>query len=289
MWRYFFLKEKINQRLLFSLFCSVYVVIFYAFLEPSQNNIITYNYPFWYDCLGVFGYFIIISFMSVILPQWYSSYFKQETWTLSRFTIWFLVMVLFSALFAFIFDLYVHHITLNFENIIAYFVSYQITVDLFTALPVYFLFMTNGFSIGLENVEPIDTSKIKLDTNKTLHISFNIGENKSQYSIELNQLYYITVDDNYLEIFYTSPFSNENKLSRLIIRNTLRAVEEEYKNLTPIFRCHKSYIVNLQKVQRINGNVRKGYSLILEGYDIEIPVSRNLNQELKQKLPHLFS
>ncbi len=42
-----------------------------------------------------------------------------------------------------------------------------------------------------------------------------------------------------------------------------------------VIRCHKSYIVNLNKVNRISGNA-KGYKLQIDELDFLIPVSRSL-------------
>jgi len=46
-----------------------------------------------------------------------------------------------------------------------------------------------------------------------------------------------------------------------------------------IVRCHKSYIVNAKKVNKIHGNAR-GYFLNIKNIDFSIPVSRNFPKEL---------
>ena len=66
----------------------------------------------------------------------------------------------------------------------------------------------------------------------------------------------------------------EKELLRLTLLNFLEKVDPD-KN---IVRCHKSYIVNLDKVENVHGNAR---SLMLEikGLDFEIPVSRSFPRE----------
>lgn len=49
------------------------------------------------------------------------------------------------------------------------------------------------------------------------------------------------------------------------------------------FRCHRSYIVNLQKVREIISWTRNSYSLVLQGAaKSEVPLSRNKLSELKE-------
>jgi DNA-binding LytR/AlgR family response regulator len=48
-----------------------------------------------------------------------------------------------------------------------------------------------------------------------------------------------------------------------------------------IYRCHKSYLVNLAKVNHVSGNAQ-GYKLHLKDVEDQIPVSRKLNEEIKE-------
>ncbi|MGD7044687.1 LytTR family transcriptional regulator DNA-binding domain-containing protein [Jeotgalibacillus proteolyticus] len=59
------------------------------------------------------------------------------------------------------------------------------------------------------------------------------------------------------------------------------------KRLVPFgfFRCHRSYIVNLQKVREVVTWTRNSYSLVLEGTDrTTIPLSKSKMAELKEML-----
>ena len=63
-----------------------------------------------------------------------------------------------------------------------------------------------------------------------------------------------------------------------IIRNTLKYTEEQLQP-KQFIRCHKSYIVNKEKIVFIKGNL-KDLKLRLAGLDFDIPVSRNLPKEV---------
>ncbi|MCZ0702260.1 ABC-2 type transport system ATP-binding protein [Natronobacillus azotifigens] len=62
---------------------------------------------------------------------------------------------------------------------------------------------------------------------------------------------------------------------------TLNQLEEELQSFG-FFRCHRSYIVNLQKVREVVTWTRNSYSLILENArKTEIPLSKNKMTDLK--------
>jgi hypothetical protein len=86
-------------------------------------------------------------------------------------------------------------------------------------------------------------------------------------------------NDNYVRIFYDQP-SGE---SSVLFRTTLKKIEAQLQGHSGAYRCHKSFLVNLQKVSHLSGNAQ-GYRLHLVNSELQIPVSRSLNAELKEKL-----
>lgn len=92
-----------------------------------------------------------------------------------------------------------------------------------------------------------------------------------ELSLQENQLLFVKSEGNYIDVYYW-----EDTLKKKLIRNTLSSVSEAYPTL---FRPHRSYLVNINKVNRIGGN-SQGYTLHFEGCDPCIPVSRNKKGEL---------
>jgi DNA-binding LytR/AlgR family response regulator len=107
-----------------------------------------------------------------------------------------------------------------------------------------------------------------------------IGENLNEtLSILPEQLVYISAADNYVQIFYL-----ENKqVKSKMLRATLRKIEDALVDYAQFYRCHRTFLVNLQKVQRISGNAQ-GYKLHLQDVEVTLPVSRSLNEEIQQKI-----
>ncbi|MBQ8760427.1 MAG: LytTR family transcriptional regulator [Bacteroidales bacterium] len=99
----------------------------------------------------------------------------------------------------------------------------------------------------------------------------NIADNKGvlKLSVKLDNLYYIKAEDNYTIIYYT----RNGMLYRYMIRCKIQTIEDNFKN-TPLMRCHRTYIVNSQKIKVLRHESDGFYiDLDFEGID-PIPVSK---------------
>jgi len=94
-----------------------------------------------------------------------------------------------------------------------------------------------------------------------------------------NELYVVASASNYVKLFHR----RREKLEYSIIRSTLKKTEETLLPYSNFFKCHRAYIINLDKVSHVDGNAQ-GYRIKIDGYDDLIPVSRNLNSEFSDKL-----
>ena len=110
-------------------------------------------------------------------------------------------------------------------------------------------------------------------------IVFTSENGKEQFMVSPGAIRCITSADNYVRIY----FIKDNKPTSHLLRNTLRKAEEVLSPFPQFFRCHRAFIVNLQAVQHVSGNAQ-GYKLHLQDVGELIPVSRNLNAELANKL-----
>lgn len=101
-------------------------------------------------------------------------------------------------------------------------------------------------------------------------IAFYDEKQELRLSVKKESLLYLESAENYISICYI----NKNKISKYLLRNTLKKMEEQFAN-TNIMRCHRSYMVNLEKVKVVR---RDNDSLFLEldsPTPLDIPVSRS--------------
>jgi hypothetical protein len=86
-------------------------------------------------------------------------------------------------------------------------------------------------------------------------------------------------NDNYTRIY----FLKGSEAASVLFRCTLKKLEESLAGHPSCFRCHKSFLVNLARIEHIRGNAQ-GYRLHLPGLENTIPVSRSLNATIREKL-----
>ncbi|WP_249037287.1 LytTR family DNA-binding domain-containing protein [Algoriphagus antarcticus] len=108
----------------------------------------------------------------------------------------------------------------------------------------------------------------------------NISSKLKKESLEfyLSELLCISSEGNYV-VFY---LSQEGKLHKKIIRNSMNEIEEQLKMHACLLRVHRAFLVNLKKISQKRGNAL-GYRLRLNGLDLEVPVSRNKVREFEEK------
>ena len=68
-----------------------------------------------------------------------------------------------------------------------------------------------------------------------------------------------------------------------MLRSTLKKMEDAVADYSFLFRCHRTYLVNMELVVKVIGNAQ-GYRLHLSGLEESIPVSRNLNDMVQKML-----
>jgi DNA-binding LytR/AlgR family response regulator len=104
-----------------------------------------------------------------------------------------------------------------------------------------------------------------------------IAENgKDKIQLTPQALCYIEADDNYVTVVY----QEQGKLKKELLRSSLTKIESQI-SVSHIRRCHRSYLVNLQKVYRVSGNAQ-GYKLHLWQIETPLPVSRGYAKQVIQ-------
>lgn len=145
--------------------------------------------------------------------------------------------------------------------------------------------LTNPFGFI---VKPFKAGDIQTQINLAWH-SFNLQKENTQVSFSdsflVNDHFFIKdkhslVKVNYADVLYAEACDNYSiiytKQTKYILSYTLKVVEEKL-NLFNFFRTHRSFLVNLKHIEKVNPK-----EVLVNGK--EIPVSENSRQELLQKL-----
>lgn len=93
--------------------------------------------------------------------------------------------------------------------------------------------------------------------------------------INQNNLYYIESDDNYIKVWYQDSYS---ELKQYMLRCRLKTIEESFAD-SDLVRCHRKYIVNINKIEQMSRQKDGSFSLDLGMNKIgPIPVSKTYEE-----------
>ena len=134
---------------------------------------------------------------------------------------------------------------------------------------MYFAIIDKNNTIRLMSYENVVTDEpIKAEEKQKITLFDNSGALK--LSLNLDNLYYIESDDNYIKVWYTD---NKGEFKQYMLRCRLKTVEESFKG-SGLVRCNRKYIVNIKKVSMLRKE-SDGYVLDLANETIPpLPVTK---------------
>ena len=122
---------------------------------------------------------------------------------------------------------------------------------------MYFAIVDKNKTIRLMNTSDIVSDDSANKGIQKITLFDNSGVMK--LVVSLSNLYYIESDDNYIIVWYEDTKGN---LKKYMIRCRLKTVEESFRG-SSLVRCHRKYIVNMDKVKVLRKE-KDGYELDLE-------------------------
>jgi DNA-binding LytR/AlgR family response regulator len=202
--------------------------------------------------------------------------FAAENWTYAKELIINLGFLIFNSVAFSFFARYVGQVRITFHNAIII-----ILISLSAMVVVIVINEFRRLNIELKQLSELTglNHTVIVNEGKDVEIEF-VSENKSDYfQIFLEQVMLIKSASNYIEVIYKSA----DKISRRLIRNTLKNTDELFSKYPSLIRCHRSCIVNKNFIQKLQkGN--NGLKLILFDYPQEIHVSRQYALKVKEAL-----
>ena len=121
----------------------------------------------------------------------------------------------------------------------------------------------------LKSAQQLNKKLIENKQQKERLIHFESDYKNDNLIIKANALVLIKSADNYIDIYYKS----DGKIKEQMVRSSLKKSEELVKDFDFIFRCHRTFIVNVNHIKEIQGN-SQGYQLYFENIDFPVLVSQ---------------
>ena len=135
---------------------------------------------------------------------------------------------------------------------------------------MFFTIIDQNRTIRLMNMQDVVTeeSTDEAATEQKFTLFDNNGVLK--LSVSSANLYYVESDDNYIKVWYSD---NKGELQTYMLRCRLKTVEESFAG-SDLIRCHRKFIVNMQKVKVLQ-KVGATYEITLDNEAIApIPVTK---------------
>ena len=279
--------RQLRKAALIGLFVGLFLLIFQPFgLSNWETNS---------KAIKILGFgliaFVITSVNFVLLPIAAPRFFDEKYWTVGRQIILVMVNILLIALanrlyLVWLLDSeYISSISWGGMILFTFLISFFPVVGLVllgyitqlkkyshaaAAIPIH--------AQGTDNA-PFAEMLAAPSTSKT--VTLLADNEKDTVTALADDLLYIESSDNYCTIVH---LKNGQTLKPLL-RSSLSRLEKQIDN-PHIVRCHRSYIVNINRVERVTGNAQ-GYKLHLCSGQFVVPVARQYNETIVAELKAL--
>ena len=268
-------------RLQITLGFSVFVTIFMLYFDPIR----VIEIPEKLKVLAIFSYgaicFILLGLDMITAPWVLGKQIREGNWKVYKHilaTIWLFIRATIIIL-VFNFIVGISEFTLdNFFYTLANIVAITMLPTIIAVLVLYnYELRLNLRSAALLN-EAIG-SHVVHTPDKEDSILFKDTSESEILNLLPSQVLMIKSADNYVEIYW----KRGDKTERELLRQTLVSIEQDLLSLETFFRCHRTSIVNVDKIKHVEGN-STGTKLLLEGIDELVPVSRDRRKKLLRRL-----
>ena len=277
-------KKKIITGVVFGLF----IFLFLLFFQPFGINEWHVAYKTW----RMFGYGVItmgiVLFNSMVIENIFKAWFREKDWKVGKEIVW----VTWNMMLIGIANLLYTHYQIGFPLTWLNFINYQWITLSIGIFPVTIATLINYTRLNRQNLyqarqinQVIEADTVQPAVAETVTLVTLLAENnKDELRIPLEDLLYLESADNYVHVVWME----KGGLKKVLLRNTLKNLEEKLKAHPFLFRCHRSYMANLQKVVKVSGN-SQGYKLHFAEADEMVPVSRSLNEVIRKKISDIHT
>ncbi|HAS39279.1 MAG TPA: hypothetical protein DCS93_02315 [Microscillaceae bacterium] len=222
----------------------------------------------WWLKLVIFSlglvFILAIWLIEWVFPALVPRLFKQ--WNLGKAILWYTWVILFVGFVMFV-----------YKNLLGGFQAFTSREFLLVSGRVFVIGITVSFVV-LGIWQYINQRKIALvSSQETYTIT---AQNGKAVQFIPQDILYIQSDDNYVDIHYLARGERQKE----VLRSSLKNIETQIVNpLSPIIRCHRQYLINLERFH-IAKMTTRAMTLTLKDYEDEVPVSKKYIPELKQQL-----
>lgn len=272
---YIYEKGNVSRLILFT---AVFALLFINIFQPFNSrdwyeNISDFKYFFFSSLIILTGMLVVVVSRLIMLRN--TRNHGLEYW---QFGLHVFGEILAMSLFFTVFSIFFPRGGLN-RDYIDVFLNAIKNTSWTLLLPYSILWLYFSWREKNNLLQNISTAKPENEVHKRNLIAFPDEKGEVKISIVLENLLYVDSADNYATIHYL----NKSKISHYLIRNSMKWMEENLTMETPLVRCHRSFIVNLDKVKVLR-KTKEGIFLEMDALNTpDIPVSKTYYERVMYK------
>lgn len=274
-------KFLLDKRYLFGsvVFILAFSFFFMAVYTPFSNTA-------WFDLSNVMDFgktvaFYIVALAIMFVSKLLMNYMQYKMrFTYTKYIAWVVAEILVIALFYTHFTMiFLPDVTHSGWHILAKALG---CIVLIVAIPYSILTLYAAYR---DKTEELEMLQYELSLSSEPAVAYPSLVNLYDYngalklSINSDSLYYMESQDNYVKIHY----ENQGKLMSYMLRCRTKAVEESLAE-TSMVRCHRSYMVNVVKINHIKKGGKARYIILANEAIKPIPVSKSYFKNLIEKI-----
>ncbi len=261
---------KHNTKVIFFLSLGVFVFLF--LFQPLQIDALA-NREKYILVIGM----AIITFLSLslnllILPSLFSKILNGSLWNVKKEILWDIWILFTISVGYFLYYKAMGIMEFGFDMIIK--------LILIAVLPTSVMIVLNRHRLLRSHLKTANELNIKLKENKSIQdklVHFLSDYQKDNLSIKVSLILFVRSANNYIEVFWKEGSAVKSQM----VRFSLIKAEEILKEYKFIFKCHRSYLANINYIDKIEGS-SQGYRLFFDKIDFPVPVSKIYVNKLKE-------
>jgi len=265
-------KNTVSQILFTALFALVFINLYSPFGVNSWYNV-TKPQLFFYSSLVILTGLLVIALSRIIMLQ----EVRRNPLTTRGYVVWIAMEIISMALvYVILRAIFISRIPDVLE---AFRDSLKIT-SLVLLFPYTLTFLYFSWQEKNRKIEELTESGQVSKSVSPLMIPFSDYRGELRFSVKTEDLLYLEAADNYVIVHYM----DGGKKAKYAIRNSLKKMEENLGDAN-LMRCHRSFIVNFDKVRIIR---KESDGLVLE-LDIPEKISIPISGTYADEVMRLFS
>ncbi len=255
------------RSILISIGVGLFIGFFLAYFQPFDlDKVVMQNKTLKILGFGVISFFTVAIFNHFI-PLFFPQTISDKNWTVGKEIFGFILMITCIAAFNIIYSNLIGALAFSFKNII------EMMASTFTLaiIPSTFMILLDHNRKLKKYVDEVQQLNIPVNPPqpKTIsNINIQTDAANEQLTIKPDLFLYAEADGNYVIVFH----HNNSHIEKKMYRTTLTKLDTQIP-LEHIIKCHRSFIVNLDKVNDVKGNAQ-GFKLSLDASPAQVPVSR---------------